>query len=75
MKPQRRFINPGDRKRSVNLDLNRAEAITLLNSLLDEIEAFAAKGESIYHLDRLAEKLEASLRPGDTHSKRTFTTR
>lgn len=58
MKPQHRYIMPGDHAHPLPLDLNRAEAITLLNSLIEEIEAFEEKGESVYKLNRLAEKLE-----------------
>ena len=56
---------PGDHARPLSISLNRAELIILHNALLAEIEAFEAKGESIYQLNRLAEKLEGILRPGD----------
>lgn len=69
MKPKRRFILPGDNARPLPLDLNRAEVITLHAALLAEIEAYGKKGESIYKLDRLAEKLESILRPGDKPAK------
>lgn len=69
MKPKHRYIMPGDHARPLPLDLNRAEVITLHGALIAEIEAFEAKGESIYQLNRLAEKLEASLRPGDKPGK------
>ena len=50
---------PGDHARPLSISLNRAELIILHNALLAEIEAFEAKGESIYQLNSLAEKLEA----------------
>lgn len=65
MKPKRRYIMPNDHAQPLPLSLNRAELIILHNALLAEIEAFEAKGESIYQLNRLAEKLEGILRPGD----------
>ena len=69
MKPKHRYIMPGDYARPLPLALNRAEVITLHGALLAEIEAYDKKGESILSLNRLAEKLEGILRPGDKTTK------
>ena len=55
---------PSDYTRGMHLELNRAEVITLLNALVNDIEAYEAKGEAIQSLDRLAEKLEERLQEG-----------
>ena len=65
MKPRHRYIMPSDYTLGMHLELNRAEVITLLNALVNDIEAYATKGEAIQSLDRLAEKLEAALRHGE----------
>lgn len=62
MKPKHRYIMPGDHARPLPLGLNRAEVITLHGALLAEVERYAKKGESVYHINRLAEKLESILR-------------
>jgi len=66
MRIKRRFASPGDYCRPLPLDLSRAEVIHLHWELLDRIEAHEKKGESIYSLNALAEKLEAALRAGET---------
>ena len=65
MKPRHRYIMPSDYTLGMHLELNRAEVITLLNALVNDIEAYAAKGESIQSLDLLAEKVEERLREGE----------
>lgn len=46
----------------MKLQLSRAEAITLLNALIEAIEAYERKGESYLNLNALAEKLEGFLK-------------
>jgi len=61
MKAQHRFIMPGDEQKLLDFQLNRAEGIILLNSLIEVIDRYEMDGKAFLKLNTLAEKLEKSL--------------
>ena len=58
MKPKHRYIMPGDHDKKVTIEFSRAELITLLNILVEEIGLAEKQGAAFQDVTDLAAKLE-----------------